>query len=287
MYMNTVKRLTQLYPYNSVPFLRGYAAHFCYIRLKSFDTFSKVVVEHKDFVTACCILRMLGDCVAIFKLVYLEPDNNLRNLRHALYVLDGCERNLDVLPDRDFPKDILPDDEWERINKTMQNSREHRLRLMREAQEMLDASPLKKKDEKAFNKIVEDRNWKFKVFKEYKKKGSNQYKWTDLYSLIDECKDFDLLSFLSQYAHGLSMSNLNIEMTEEAINGLMAEATGLIDRLHEYTMEFFKEEYPYILKGYLDPKMRDKILACYEEKYRPSVDSWNQEVIKALRQFGF
>ena len=48
MYMNTVKRLTNLYQYASVQFLKGYVAHFCYLRLKSFDTLIKVVVEHKD-----------------------------------------------------------------------------------------------------------------------------------------------------------------------------------------------------------------------------------------------
>ncbi len=286
-YMNTVKRLTELYHYASVKFLKGYVAHFCYIRLISFDTFGKVVVEHKDYVTANCILRMLGDCVAIFRLIYLEPDNDLRILRHALYVIDGCERNLVVLPDREVPKGAMPDNESEEVNRITHDSREDRKRLMKEAQEMLDASPLKKKDEKAFNKIVEYRNWKFKEFKDYKKKGSNQYKWSELYELIDECKDFDLLSYFSQYAHGLSMSNLVIQLNEHNINGLMAEATGLIDRLHEYTLDFFKEEQPYILEGYLDPEMRSKVLACFDKKHRPSVDAWNQEVIDKLSQMRY
>ena len=61
MYMNTVKRLTNLYNNASVQFLKGYVAHFCYLRLKSFDTFIKVVWEHKDYVSANCLLRMLGD----------------------------------------------------------------------------------------------------------------------------------------------------------------------------------------------------------------------------------
>ena len=69
--MNTVKRICNLYQFASVNFLKGYVAHSCYIRLKSFDTFLKVVVEHKDYVTANCIMRMLGDSVAVFHLVYI------------------------------------------------------------------------------------------------------------------------------------------------------------------------------------------------------------------------
>ena len=77
MYMNTVKRLTNLYNNASVQFLKGYVAHFCYLRLKSFDTFIKVVWEHKDYVSANCLLRMLGDSVAVFRLIYMEPDKDL------------------------------------------------------------------------------------------------------------------------------------------------------------------------------------------------------------------
>ena len=87
MYLNTVKRLTGLYQYASVQYLKGYVAHFCYLRLKSFDTLIKVVVEHKDYVSANCLLRMLGDSVAVFRLIYGEKDKDFLLLRHALYVI--------------------------------------------------------------------------------------------------------------------------------------------------------------------------------------------------------
>ena len=74
MYMNTVKRLTNLYDYANVQFLKGYVAHFCYLRLMSFDTLIKVVLNNKDYLSSNCILRMLGDSVAVFRLIYMEPD---------------------------------------------------------------------------------------------------------------------------------------------------------------------------------------------------------------------
>ena len=52
MYMNTVKRICKLYPNASVLSLKGYVAHFCYLRLKSYDTFLRVLVEHRDYVIA-------------------------------------------------------------------------------------------------------------------------------------------------------------------------------------------------------------------------------------------
>ena len=284
MYMNTVKRLTSLYQYASVQYLKGYVAHFCYLRLKSFDTLIKVVVEHKDYVSANCILRMLGDSVAVFRLIYGEKDKDFLLLRHALYVIDGCERNMATLPLDEENDGSLPDDEFETSQKKIQFNREQRQRLMREAQEILNQSTLPQRDKAAFDKIVEERNWKFKEFKFYKKKGNNQYKWQELYDLIDECKYYDLLSYISQYVHGLSMRNLVLQMDENNMYGIVAESVGLIDRLHDYTLDFFTEEYQYILEGLLDPEMRDKILSYFNEQYRPDVVSWNQGVMNKIRE---
>ena len=284
MYMNTVKRLTNLYNYANVQFLKGYVAHFCYLRLVSFDTLVKVVLNNKDYLSANCILRMLGDSVAVFRLIYMEPDKNLLVLRHSLYVIDGCERNLEVFPENNVNEGCLSDEELSKSKEETRLNREHRQRLIREAQTMIEDSPLKQKDREAFDKIVEDRNWKFKEFKNYKKIGSNQYKWQDLYKLLDYCEGFDLLSYISQYAHGLSMSNLVMPMNEGNINGIVGEALGLITRLHKYTMAFYPEEQLHILQGLLEPEMRDKILKCYVEQHRPSIEAWNKDVTYKIEQ---
>lgn len=274
IYMNTVKRICNLYQYASVYDLKGYVAHFCYIRLKSFDTFIKVVVKNKDYVTANSILRMLGDCVAVFHLVYMEPNADYRLLRHCLYVIDGCERNLEVLPKYTIREDQLPEDELKEANKIIDYNVGHRKRLMSEAQEMLSKSPLKQKDEVAFTRIVEDRNWKFKEFKDYKKIRTNQYQWRDLYDQIDYCDDYDILSYLSQFAHGLSMSNLIIEMDERNYDEMVGIALGILDRMNTYVLEYFNVENLYIFHGLLQPEMRDKILACYDDEHRPSIAEW-------------
>ena len=281
MYMNLVKRVCDLHQFASVQYLKGYVAHFCYLRLKSFDTFIKVVVEHKDYVSANCLLRMLGDSVAIFKLIYREPDQDLLLLRHALYVIDGCEKNLAVLPEEEINKGSVPDDELEEANKQIRFNREHRMRLMSEAQEILDHSPLQTKDKAAFDKIVKDRNWKFKEFNSSK---NNQYKWKELYNLIDCCKYIDLLSYISQYAHGLSMSNLVVKLDESNLSGIVAEAVGLLDRLYQYASEFFAEEKQYILEGLLDPETSEKIRSYFDEQHRPDAATWNQGVMNKIRE---
>ena len=234
-------------------------------------------MKNKDYVTANSILRMLGDCVAVFHLVYMEPNADYRLLRHCLYVIDGCERNLEVLPKYTIREDQLPEDELKEANKIIDYNVGHRKQLMRDAQEMLSKSPLKQKDEVAFTRIVEDRNWKFKEFKDYKKIKTNQYQWRDLYDQIDYCDDYDILSYLSQFAHGLSMSNLIIEMDESNCDDLVGLALGIIDRMNAYVLEFYNAENLYILQGLLQPEMRDKILACYDKGHRPTVAEWERK----------
>jgi hypothetical protein len=226
---------------------------------------------------------MLGDSVSVFKLVYGEKDKDLLLLRHALYVIDGCENNLNVLPLRDENDGSLPDDEFEDSQNVVRHNREHRERLIREAKEILDSSPLKEKNSDAFERIVEDRNWKFKEFKDIKKKN-NQYEWRELYQLIDCCQEFDLLSYISQYVHGLSMSNLIINLNENVISGVLAEGFGLLERLHEYTLDFFSEEYRFILEGLFDSETRDKIRSYFDEHHRPDDISWNQTIVNKIRE---
>lgn len=282
IFMNTVQRVCGLYRNASVHDLLGYSAHFCYRRLISFDTFTKVVLEHKDYLAANCILRMLGDSVAVFHLVYLESDVDYRWLRHALYVIDGCEENMKVLTEGEINKGTMPEEELEMHNKGVRYNKELRQRLMNEAQEIINASPLRNKDKDAFDKIVKDRNWKFKEFKSYKRKGDNQFKWADLYKLIGRCEYFDTLSFISQYAHGLSMSNIVMDMNEENRDGVLGEALGLINKLNNDALMFFSNDFLYIMEGFYVPEMRDKVLSCFDDEHRPSVEEWNERVRNSI-----
>lgn len=218
---------------------------------------------------------MLGDSVAVFHLVYMEPDENLRIFRHCLYVLDGCKKSLEVLPEENINKGTLPDNELEDLNRQVKFNREHREKMMWEVQEMLENSPLKNKDEAAFNKIVEDCNWKFKEFKDYRKIKNNQYQWRELYDIIGRSNHFDLLSFFSQYAHGLSMSNLNTEPGQRVFDGIIGEGVALLDLMNQSVLKFFESDIYYIYEGLLRPQMRDKILACFDDEHRPTIDEWN------------
>jgi hypothetical protein len=288
LYMGIIKAVCHLYNYAGVEFLKGYVAHFCYVRLKSFDTMLKVVEEHHDCVTANCILRMLADCVAVFRLIYMEPDKDIRMFRHCLYVIDGCKENLAVLPEElEAVDDSMPDIELQNIRNGIKFNRKHREDMIKDVNEILAHSPLKTKDEKAFNKIVEDRNWKFKEFKYTKQPRDNQYRMSDLYKMIMRFEDQDYFSFLSQYAHGLSMSNLVIHNHKLNSEGILIEGMALLETMIDYTLHFFNEEHFSIFTEFLQPGIQEKVFSCFDKEHRPEVNRWNAMIYSKLNSIAF
>lgn len=276
---NMVARLCKKYPNAEIDDLNGYIAHFCYIRMKSFFSFANVV-KLKDYVTANCIVRMLGDSVAVFHIVYAEPDKNLRLLRHYLYVIDGCEDNLKVLPcNNEMNRGCMPNDELEESNKLALYNKQHRESIINNALEMIYQLPLKTQNPAAFQRIVEDRNWKFKEFKDYDKKRikSNQYKWEEMYDRIEMSKYYNILSYMSQFSHGLSMSNLVMNLDENTFDGPVGEAFALLSRMEEYLLDLFKDERNYIYEGLLDERQRNRMIACYDKRLQPEAYlKWNE-----------
>ena len=265
---NAIERLKKKYLDASAVNIKGYVTHFCHVRFVSFRTLIKVVNE-KDYVTWGCILRMLADCVAVFKLVYMEHDKDLRMLRHCLYVLEGYEQNLKVLTTNDDVLKSFPSDEAKRLKEQIAWNHSMRCDAIKQLQTLLDKSPLKEKDAEAFDKIVEDRNWKFKKFKAYTKPYKNQYKWEELYNMIDpEHKEEPFLPFLSQYAHGLSVSNLVIGNDEVSQSAIIDTAYFLLLQLDTDLQTFFHEDKEYIREGLQDPQQRGKMLLCFDEEHR-------------------
>ena len=51
-----------------------------------------------------------------------------------------------------------------------------------------------------------------------------------------------------------------------------------MDKLNEYALKYFAMDILHIMNGLFDPEMRDKLLSCYDDKHRPSIEQWNKDV---------
>ena len=54
------------------------------------------------------------------------------------------------------------------------------------------------------------------------------------------------------------------------------------DIMNQYLLKIFESENYYIYEGLLIPQMRDKILECFDDEHRPTVDEWNQYLHSVL-----
>ena len=73
------------------------------------DTYLSIAIRRKDLVSANILQRCLADSLVAFFLIYDNDNQDLIQLRHYLYILDGnYERNKTVgeLDLESYPEDI-------------------------------------------------------------------------------------------------------------------------------------------------------------------------------------
>lgn len=249
---NTVSRLVKKYNSPIYEDINSYVTCFCYQRIKSFSSFLQIV-QKNDYVSAHCILRMLADNVALFRLIYLENNTDWRMLRHYLYVLDG-EEKLKELWCYGF------EDENEEEKAYSQEMAELCQKQIDELMSWINASPLKEVDNKAFDMIVNNRNWKFKDFCSLNR---NQYSWKEMHRMIEDKNTdyFDFFTFYSQFAHGLSMSNMYYNVKSKSYSVAIDDVIFLMQRFDEYIKVFFADDKEYIMKGLEEPDVKERLRA--------------------------
>ena len=77
------------FPSSSIEDWQGYLVQRLSLMLPIYRTFSKVLLEDKDYITSNTILRMMADNLAITKFIYVDHKGEMRLLRHYLFLLDG------------------------------------------------------------------------------------------------------------------------------------------------------------------------------------------------------
>lgn len=249
---NTVSRLVKKYNSPSYEDIKSYVTCFCYQRIKSFSSFLQIV-QKNDYVSAHCILRMLADNVSLFRLIYLEKNTDWRMLRHYLYVLDGDEKLKEL-----WCSGFEDEDEEEKVfSQEMSELCQERIDKL---VSLINTSPLKDVNNEAFDMIVNNRNWKFKDLCNSKR---NQYSWKEMHRMIEDkyTNDFDFFTFYSQFAHGLSMSNVYYNVDSKSYSMAIDDAIFLMQRFDEYIKVFFADDMEYIMKGLEEPDVKERLRA--------------------------
>lgn len=162
--------------------------------VRMFHTLEILTNENQDEVSARCVLRGILDSVATYAFIYQGDDENEVMFRHYLYALDGFKT---------YKKNVV-DGIVEKGDEGQQSENVCKETIL-QLEEKLMLHPYSKLDDVNVENIIQKSNWKYESLQNpkkvefkvmYERLGFNDY-------YVNYCQ-----SFLSQYAHGLFLSNV-------------------------------------------------------------------------------
>lgn len=179
--------------------------------IKMLNTLVFVCVRLQDYVVANAIVRMLADSLAVYRLIYTAKDENEKTYRHYLYVKDGLSSRIDSMKHDLVFNNTISHEAFQALNERYEATRESDEEVVNHCNNIL----CKHRYASLYPEFhrcacVESSNWKYKILGSHLKAKKNQYTWKELYELIDKRKDIVdcISSHLSQYVHGLCVSNI-------------------------------------------------------------------------------
>lgn len=227
---------------------------------KTACTLQTIINIEKDYVTANAVLRMLADSIATLHLIYQE-DQDILNLRHYLYVIDGLSTRLRYMS-RDMRYDNkIKREEYDAIYKQFMDSKQNYEDCYSYCVNEIKSCCLYEGHAALIDKLIECGNWKFKNLHSFKMK-ENKYSWSEMYKKMTPFTQYDNFSFLSDYIHGLSTSNFIIEEDETVFEPIYSMAITLLGLLSKFIQTKFENEQnlirPQMINALLDDKMPQK-----------------------------
>ena len=205
-----VDKAKEVYPVPSISDMAGYILEFCHKLLIQTTTLICVARKREDYNTLCALVRILADNIATLNLVYCAKDEEERILRHLLYVLDGISARYNMLNGRPMEYNgTIPRETYEELYHQVLSAKENAIECIMYCETTIRKSPYYSAKKGAFEKLIRDKNWKFKTFDKPERKEA--YTWKEMYGLTGIKLADEMFPFLSQYIHGLSVSNIALD----------------------------------------------------------------------------
>lgn len=213
--------------------------------VRMFHTLDELTNKIEDEVSARCVLRGILDSVTTYCFIYEREDKSDMLFRHYLYALDGLTTYKKAIVDG-----VLEDGS----NKTFfEYSCNMAIVQLRQA---LYNHPYTNLDNKNIETIIKNHNWKYESID--KPNGLSFYR---MYRevLLDEKLVNYYSGILSQYAHGLCLSN-NPCVNQEQIRNVLYESILLADRIVKGIYRTFPQKE--IVNNFLHSESYKRIMHC-------------------------
>ena len=212
------------FPSSSIEDWQGYLAQRLSLMLPTYRTFSKVLLEDKDYITTNTILRMMVDNLAITKFIYVDHEGEMRLLRHYLFLLDGSLTYLKITDSMN--SNVLIIEEREKCKREVQHTKEQIMKLS-----------IYKIQHLYIDNLLSKGNWKFKNFSD-----AGIFSYQDLYKTLGIAPNIvAYFVYLSQFAHGLGLYSLGTVASIQNVPFLIEIRDMLLGMLINYIYGIFPE----------------------------------------------
>ena len=165
-----------------------------------------------DRATMMIIARSVIDLNAIICFLFdFVKDKDERELRLLLYYLDGVRTRLKLSnePLKERDPSIISEEEYNAIQKQMDQAKEADIKAIQDIELRIKASPL---FSQMHHSIMKDASWRFKRIGE-----KDSFSWTNLYEIAAgerKMAQFEQM-FLSHYVHGAAISDFQFSGINE------------------------------------------------------------------------
>lgn len=215
-----VNRLKRCFPKCILNDLKSYQCTILHKCVLSFYSLYVVILNCRDYYSSGTLIRMIADNLSSYNLIYHENDDTKKQLRHYLFVLDGLIVRQNFLEDHTLPYDgSIPCDEYDALVDQINFAKENTKDAIIFCKEAIYNLDLYKTSKDSIDMLIRKHNWRFMDISI----PNGHYKWEDLYSQLCNKPAFtDMEKLLSQFVHGLSLSNLDTEDTDSDFEPILS-----------------------------------------------------------------
>lgn len=208
-----VTQLRSMFPEGAVNNINGYKVGILTKIVYASNSFMMIIENNHDYSSAATILRSIADNLASYILIYHNRNNDEILLRHYLFLYDGLRTRLEAMQSIHPSGDgTILEREKEEIQNGVMNAITDTKKAMDFSLKEIRNNALYKNHKKEIEYLIclNHENWRYSSLKNYKQRLS----WKKMYPLINgKGSSGYFLSYLSQYVHGLSSSNLIVKNT--------------------------------------------------------------------------
>lgn len=257
-----VTKLRTLFPEGAINDINGYKVRIITKEMYAFHSMITIIENNQDYSTSASILRSIADNLSTYILIYHQKTLDELMLRHYLYILDGTGAHHTALcsihPSIDVP---ISSKEKQEIERNVVFAQQNTSDAMFFCKEKIMKLNINKEKPDVVDHLLKTKNgWRYKSLDCYEQTLS----WKEMYPLINgkESSQF-FISYLSQYVHGLSSSNLLIDSDcMDTFEPLVGIGITFLGKILEFIQNDFGIEKDFLLDGFLKSEYATDFILC-------------------------